>query len=96
MTTNGLIVRESSRTLNEELSDGCFSTKVAFSLFCSLVLMCVIIGLTGPSPVRVDVGIQPVLPVGSSIKPEDETPIQMAAEVVKINVRQATKAITRW
>jgi hypothetical protein len=45
-----------------------------------------------PLPVRADVGVQPVLPGGSSIKPGEETPIQMAAEVVTMNVRQATEA----
>jgi cell division septation protein DedD len=57
-----------------------------------LVLGSVLIGLLAPLPVRADVGVQPVLPGGSSIQPEGETPIQMAAEVVVINVRSATEA----
>ena len=42
--------------------------------------------------VRADVGVQPVLPGGSDLKPGEETPIQMAAEVVTMNVRAATQA----
>lgn len=61
-------------------------------LICGLVLVCAFIGLLDPSSVRADVGVQPVLPVGSSIKPGEETPIQMAAEVVTMNVRAATEA----
>jgi hypothetical protein len=63
-----------------------------FLLVCGLVLGCVLIGLLVPWPVRADVGIQPVLPGGSSIQPGEETPIQMAAEVVTMNVRLATEA----
>jgi tetratricopeptide (TPR) repeat protein len=54
--------------------------------------VCGVIGLLVPSLVRADVGVQPVLPGGSSIKPEDETPIQMAAEIVTMNIRPATEA----
>lgn len=61
-------------------------------LVCGLVLICVLIGLLAPSLVQADVGVQPVLPGGSSIKPGEETPIQMAAEVVTMNVRSATEA----
>jgi hypothetical protein len=63
-----------------------------FLLLAGLVLGSILIGLLVPSPVRADVGVQPVLPGGSSIKPEEETPIQMAAEVVVMNVRSATEA----
>jgi hypothetical protein len=59
---------------------------------CSLALMILLFGLTVPSPVRADVGVQPILPVGSSIDPGEETHIQMAAEVVTMNVRPATVA----
>jgi hypothetical protein len=37
-------------------------------------------------------GVQPILPGGSSILPDDETPIQMTAEKVVLNVRSATEA----
>jgi hypothetical protein len=45
-----------------------------------------------PSTVQADVGVQPVLPGGSNIQPEGQTLIQMAVEVVTMNVRSATKA----
>src|SRR4030042_1275915 len=60
-------------------------------LVCSLVLVCIILGLLIPLPVRADVGIQPILPDGSNIQPSEETPIQMTAERVVFNVRQATE-----
>ena len=61
-------------------------------LACGLVLACILIGLPAPVPVRADVGVQPVLPGGSSIKPGEETPIQMAAETVVMTVRAATES----
>jgi hypothetical protein len=60
-------------------------------LVFGLVLVCVLLGLLVPSPVRADVGVQPILPDGSNIQPEEETPIQMASEKVVLNVRQATE-----
>jgi len=48
--------------------------------------------MPAPSPVLADMGVQPILPGGSNIKPEEETPIQMAAEKVVLNVRPATEA----
>jgi hypothetical protein len=39
-----------------------------------------------------DVGVQPILPGGSNIQPEAETPVQMAAERVVMSVRPATEA----
>src|SRR5512136_1099917 len=65
---------------------------ILFFLVCSLALVCVSIGQLAPTPVRADVGIQPVLPGGSSIKPGEETPIQMADETVVMTVRAATEA----
>jgi hypothetical protein len=44
------------------------------------------------TPVLADVGVRPILPGGSSLQPEAETPIQMADEVVTMNVRPATEA----
>ena len=61
-------------------------------LVCSLVLMGVILSFLQPSLVRADVGVRPILPGGSGIEPGEETPIQMAAEVVTMTVREATKA----
>ena len=37
-----------------------------FLLVCGLVLVCVFTGVLVPAPVRADVGVQPVLPGGSS------------------------------
>ena len=58
----------------------------------SLALGCVLAGLLAPVPTWADVGVQPVLPGGSSLQPGEETPIQMAAEVVTMNIRAATEA----
>lgn len=71
---------------------GILARRSLFLLGCGLILGSVIIGLLVPAPVQADVGPQPVLPGGSSLKPEGETPIQMAAEVVTMNVRPATVA----
>jgi hypothetical protein len=61
-------------------------------LVCGLVLGCILLGLLVVSPGLADMGVQPILPGGSNIKPEGETPIQMAAEKVVLNVRLATEA----
>lgn len=57
-----------------------------------LVLVCILFALLVMSPARADVGVRPVLPGGSDISPEGETPIQMAAEKVVMTVRSATAA----
>jgi hypothetical protein len=57
-----------------------------------LILISLLAGLWMTPPVHADVGVRPVLPGGSNIKPEDETPIQMAAETIVMNVRAATGA----
>jgi hypothetical protein len=69
-----------------------FQRKRFLGLISSLLFVTVMVGLWVPLPVRADVGVQPVLPGGSSIKPGEETLIQMAAEVVTMNVRQASEA----
>ena len=56
---------------------------------CSLILVSGILGLLDPAAVRADVGPQPVLPGGSSLKPGEQTPgeqtpVQMAAELVTV------------
>ena len=66
--------------------------RLLFLLVCVLALVIITYGQLAPTPVRADVGVQPVLPGGSSIKPGEETKIQMAAEVVTMNVRSATVA----
>ncbi len=60
---------------------------------CSLGLACtLLIGVVWAIPGRADVGVQPILPGGSSIKPEGGTPIQMAAEKVAMTLRHGTEA----
>ena len=61
-------------------------------LVCGLVLGCVLLVLLVAWPAQADVGVHPILPGGSNIQPEDDTPIQMTAEVVMMNVRPATEA----
>jgi hypothetical protein len=55
-----------------------------------LFLVCLLCWTLNISPARADVGVQPILPGGSNIKPEDQTPIQMVAESVVMTVRQGT------
>ena len=62
------------------------------SLACGLGLVCIFIGAVCVIPAQADMGVQPILPGGSNIQPEEETPIQMAAEKVVLNVRPATAA----
>jgi hypothetical protein len=60
------------------------------ALACGLGLAGVVAWIICVVPARADVGIQPILPGGSSIKPDGETPIQMVAEKVTMTVRQGT------
>ena len=64
---------------------------VALVIGCSLGLACMIIALVFVVPAQADMSVQPILPGGSSLMPEGETPIQMAAEKVVFNVRPATE-----
>lgn len=66
--------------------------KLFYGLVVGLLLAAVLFNLLVPSSARADVGVQPVLPVGSNLKPEKKTPIQMVSEVVTMRVRQATEA----
>ena len=63
-----------------------------FNIVFRLLLASILLGLAAPLPVQADVGPRPILPGGSSLKPGEQTPIQMAAEVVTMNVRAATQA----
>jgi hypothetical protein len=65
--------------------------KCLLSLGCSLVLASILAGWLAPAPVHAG-GNQPLLPGGSSLKPGGETPIQMTAEVVTMDIRPATEA----
>jgi len=56
-----------------------------------LVLCSVLLSLNAPTA-RADVGVQPILPGGSSIRPGDATPIQMVSEEVTMSIRAATEA----
>lgn len=66
--------------------------RILYRLLRILIAACAMIVYLLPSAVQADVGIQPILPGGSSIKPDAQTPVQMSAEVVSISVRQATEA----
>lgn len=62
-------------------------------LFAFIILLIVFLAsLPFSFPVKADVGVRPILPGGSSISVEGETPIQMAAETVVMTVREATAA----
>jgi hypothetical protein len=61
-------------------------------LALSLALIITLLGAQYALPARADVGVQPILPSGSNIKPEGQMPIQMAAEKVIMTVRQGTDA----
>ena len=56
------------------------------------ILLLSLLAIVASSPAHADVGVQPVFPVGSSISPETETPIQMAAETVVMSIRPSTEA----
>jgi hypothetical protein len=58
---------------------------------CGVFLVCILYGQLVMSHARADMGVQPILPGGSNIKPENDTPIQMAAEKVVLNVRPVTE-----
>lgn len=66
------------------------SLKQLFSITCSLVLVSYLFAQSAPGSVHADVGVHPILPGGSNITAEDETPIQMTAEKVVMTVREAT------
>ena len=65
--------------------------RLLFLLVWGIAVIALFLPLLAPLPVRGDMGVQPILPGGSNIKPEGETPIQMAAEKVVLNVRPATE-----
>lgn len=58
---------------------------------CGLVMGVILLSLFVIASGLADMGVQPILPGGSNIKPEGETPIQMSAEKVALNVRPATE-----
>jgi hypothetical protein len=61
-------------------------------IFTILILAGLLASMLLPSTTRADVGVRPILPGGSNIQPDEQTPIQMASELVIITVRQATEA----
>ena len=54
------------------------------------VLLSILLTVSLPTSTRADVGVHPILPGGSSLQPDQQTPVQMVAEVVTMNVRLAT------
>lgn len=66
--------------------------KSGIILACSLILLFILFSLLASTSVRADVGVQPILPGGSNIQPDEETPMIMAAETVEMTVREATQA----
>jgi hypothetical protein len=64
--------------------------RIPFYIVISLILAGLLTSIQAGTLVRADVGVRPVLPGGSSIQPGEETPIEMAIEVVTMNVREAT------
>jgi len=61
-------------------------------LLSGIILVCILQFLQRTSPALADVGVRPILPGGSSLHPDDETPIQMLDEVVTMDVRSAIEA----
>jgi hypothetical protein len=66
--------------------------RLPYQSFFLMVMISTLIILAAPTPGRADVGVHPILPGGSSLQPEKRTSIQMASEVVTMNVRLATPA----
>ena len=66
--------------------------KAGRKMFGTALACTFILGVICVIPGWADVGVRPILPGGSSIQPEEETPIQMAAEKVVMSVRPATEA----
>jgi hypothetical protein len=68
-------------------------------IICGLLLVVLQISLWVVIPARADVGPEPILPAGSNLKAEYQTPIEMQAEKVILNVRAATEvdnSVVAW
>jgi hypothetical protein len=78
--------------MNETFRKNMRGLMVARAIGCSLGLASIFIALVFVVPAQADVGPEPILPAGSSLKPEYKTPIEMQAEKVILNVREATEA----
>jgi hypothetical protein len=63
----------------------------SLALLALLALLTLLASLLIPTPVQAGGG-QPLLPGGSSLQPVEDTSIQLAAEVVTMDIRQATEA----
>jgi hypothetical protein len=63
-----------------------------FGTILCLILVDIVLHLLAATTARADVGVRPILPGGSNIEPQGETPVQMAAEKVVMDVRLATEA----
>jgi hypothetical protein len=64
--------------------------RLFFYLFIGLFIAGVYLLIARPLPTLADVGVHPILPGGSNIEPQADTPIQMASERIVMNVRLAT------
>ena len=78
--------------MNETFRKNMRGIVVAWAIGCSLGLASIFTALVFVVPAQADVGPEPILPAGSSLKPEYKTPIEMQAEKVILNVREATEA----
>ncbi len=66
--------------------------KILAPLIAGFILFFLTSSLIIPHHASADVGARPILPGGSNIQPGEQTPIQMAAELVTMTVRPATDA----
>ncbi len=67
-----------------------FKLRTFMLLLLALALAGFGLSFTLPRSAKADVGVHPILPGGSSIEPQEDTPVQMADEVVTMDVRKAT------
>jgi hypothetical protein len=64
--------------------------RIGLALASGLGLASLFIAVVSVTLSRADMGVNPILPGGSNIKPEGDTPIQMTAEKVVLTVHQTT------
>ena len=63
--------------------------RLSLALVCGVGLLSLFFAGLFVDPSQADMGVNPILPGGSSIQPGEETPIQMTAEQVVLTVHQA-------
>ena len=69
-----------------------FNLVLLLLVLLALALAGIGLSIQLPRSATADVGVHPILPGGSSIEPQQDTPVQMADEVVTMDVRKATAA----